>query len=95
MNRPNQKQEEEAVVSTFGLLLGNNVYRWGCEGVNSVQLREVQIDKEHIRLYFGIDIKILHVELLHGLTDRQSVMEIAQKIWNETGVQVSIVGYCG
>ena len=42
-----------------------------------VRLREVQIDKEHICLSFGADGEMLRVELLHGLADRQSAMEIA------------------
>ena len=89
-NRPIQKQAEETIVSTFGLLLGNKVYRWGCEGVYGVRLRNVRIGKEHICLYFGADNEMLHVELLHGLSNRQSVMEIARNIWHETGVQAEI-----
>ncbi len=92
-NRPNQTQAEETVVSTFGLLLGNEVYQWGCEGVYGVRLREVRIDKEHICLSFGADGEMLRVKLLHGLTDRQSVMEITQKIWHETRVQAEISGW--
>lgn len=89
-NQPEQKQAEETIVSTFGLLLGNKVYQWGCEGVYGVRLREVQIDKEHICLSFGADGEMLRVRLLHGLTDGQSVTEIAQKIWHETGVRAEI-----
>ena len=89
-NQPNQKQAEETIVSTFGLLLGNKVYQWGCEGVYGVRLRDVQIDKEHICLSFGADGEMLRVRLLHGLTDGQSVTEIAQKIWHETGVRAVI-----
>lgn len=37
-NQPEQKQAEETIVSTFGLLLGNKVYQWGCEGVYGVRL---------------------------------------------------------
>lgn len=88
--RPKQTQAEETIVSTFGLLLGNHVYQWGCEGVYGVRLREVQISKEHICLSFGDDDKMLRVELLHGLCDRKSVMEIAQKIWRETRVRAEI-----
>ncbi len=89
-NQPEQKQAEETIVSTFGLLLGNKVYQWGCEGVYGVRLREVQIDKEHICLSFGADGEKLRVCLLHGLIDGQSVTEIAQKIWHETGVRAEI-----
>ncbi|WP_195377104.1 hypothetical protein [Anaerotruncus rubiinfantis] len=88
--RPNQTQAEETIVSTFGLLLGNKVYQWGCEGVYGVRLREVQINKEHICLSFGDDGKMLRVELLHGLTDRQNVMEITQKLWYETRVRAKV-----
>jgi hypothetical protein len=35
-----ETQAEETIVSTFGLLLGNKVYRWGCEGVYGVRLTE-------------------------------------------------------
>ncbi len=89
-NQPEQKQAEETIVSTFGLLLGNKVYRWGCDGVYGVRLRDVQIDKEHICLTFGADGEMLRVELLHGLSEIQSAMEIAQKIWHETGVRAEI-----
>lgn len=89
-NRPNQKQAEETIVSTFGLLLGSRVYQWGCEGVYGVRLREVRINKEHICLSFGDDGKMLCVELLHGLSDSQSIMEITRKIWHETRVQAEI-----
>lgn len=89
-NQPEQKQAEETIVSTFGLLLGNKVYQWGCEGVYGVRLREVQIDKAHICLSFGADGEMLCVRLLHGLIDGQSVTEIAQKIWHETGVRAEI-----
>ena len=89
-NQPERRQTEETIVSTFGLLLGNKVYRWGCDGVYGVRLREVQIDKEHICLSFGADGEMLRVELLHGLTDRQNVMEITEKIWHETRVRAEI-----
>ncbi|NCB52336.1 MAG: hypothetical protein EOM54_10700 [Clostridia bacterium] len=89
-NQPNPKQAEETIVSTFGLLLGNKVYRWGCEGVYGVRLQKVRIDKEHICLSFGDDGEMRRVELLHGLRDKQSVTEITQKLWHETGVQAEI-----
>lgn len=89
-NISNQKQSDETIVSTFGLLLGSKVYKWGCEGVYGVRLRKVQIDKEHICLSFGDDGEMQHVELLHGLPDKQSVTEITQKLWRETGIQAEI-----
>lgn len=89
-NQPEQKQAEETILSTFGLLLGNKVYRWGCDGVYGIRLREVEIDKEHICLSFGADGETLRLELLHGLADRQGAMEITQKLWHETGVRAEI-----
>lgn len=89
-NQPEQKQAEETIVSAFGLLLGNKVYQWGCEGVYGVRLREVQIDKKHICLSFGAHGEMLRVRLPHGLIDRQSVTKISQKIWHETGVRAEI-----
>ena len=86
----NETAQEEAIVSTFGLLLGDKVYKWGWDGVYGTRLREVRIDKEHICLSFGDDGKMLRVELLHGLTDKQSVLEFTRKLWHETGVQPEI-----
>lgn len=91
--KPKQIQAEEAIVSTFGLILGNKVYPWGCEGVYGIRLREVQIDKEHICLAFGDDSEMLRVELLHGLTDKQRITEITQKLWHETGVRAELIGW--
>lgn len=93
VNRVGEKMMEETVVSTFGLLLGNRVYQWGCDGIRGVRLRKVRMDREHIWLTFGVDDEKLRVEMLHGMTDRQSVMEITQKIWHETGVQAEVSGW--
>ena len=84
------KTKEETVVSTFGMLLENKVYRWGCDGMYGIRLREIKIDKEYIRLTFGTDHKKQCVELLHGMRDRQRVIEITQKLWHETGVQAKV-----
>jgi len=89
-NRSGEKMMEETVVSTFGLLLGNKVYKWGCNGIHGSRLRKVQMDREHIWLTFGSYGEQLRVELLHGMTDEQSVMEITQKIWYETGILVEV-----
>ena len=85
-----QKLMEETIVSTFGLMLGSYIYQWGCDGIYGVRLREVHIDKEHICLTFGDEGEMLRVELLHGLSDRKSIVEITQKIWYETRVRAEI-----
>lgn len=89
-NRSNKKQADETIVSTFGLLLGNKVYKWGCEGVHGIRLHKVQIDREHICLSFGDYSETISIVLLHNLTDRKSVMEIVNKIWRETGVKTEV-----
>lgn len=87
------KLVEETVVSTFGLLLGSKVYKWGCDGVTGSRLHSIEIHRERIRLTFGSGEEALCIELLHGLTDRQTVKEVTQKLWHETGVQASISGW--
>lgn len=92
-NSTDKKTAEETIVSTFGLILGNKVYKWGCDGIRGVRLNTVQMDHDHIRLTFGVDHKRFSVEMLHCLTDKQSVIEIAKKILHETGVQTQISGW--
>mgnify|MGYP000897930391 CR=1 FL=1 len=89
-NCTSEKIMEKTVLSTFGLLLGNKVYQWGCEGIRGIRLQNVRMDREHIYLTFGVDDKKISVELLHGMADRQSVMEFKQRIWYETGVQTEV-----
>lgn len=89
----NKKNLEGIVVSTFGLLLRNKVYKWGCDGINGVRLNMVEIDKEHIRLTFGANNEKFSVELLHGMTDAQRIMEIKRMIWHETGVDAELSGF--
>lgn len=85
-----KKIVEETVVSTFGLLLGKRVYRWGCDGRHGVRLRTIQIDRMRIRLTFGEPDKTLSVELPHGLTDAQAVSSVKHQLWHETGVEAAI-----
>ncbi len=92
-NCASEKMMEKTVVSTFGLLLGDRVYQWGCEGIRGIRLQNVRMDREHIYLTFGVDDNKLSVELLHGMTDRQSVVEITHKIWHETGVHAEVSGW--
>lgn len=89
----NEKILEETVVSTFGLLLGSKVFKWGCDGVTGSRLKNIEIDRERVRLSFGSGDEALCIELLHGLTDRKAVMEVTQKLWHETGIQASISGW--
>lgn len=89
-NSPGTKMMEETVVSTFGMLLGNKLYKWGCEGMHGTRLHKIRIDREQIWLTFGSDDESLRVELLHGMACKEKVLIIAQKLRYETGVQAEV-----
>ncbi len=89
-NSTNEKTREETVVSTFGLLLGNKVYRWGRDGVGGTRLREIKLGRKRVWLTFGTKNSMQRVELLHGIANRQDVLEITQRLWRETGIQADI-----
>ena len=86
---------EKTVVSTFGMLIGNKIYRWGRDGICGVRLNIVEIDKERMYLTFGDTVKSMRVELLHGITEQKEILYVAQKLWYETGVKASISGWEG
>ena len=83
----------ETVVSTFGLLLGSNVYKWGCDGVRGTRLKQVKLDKERIWLTFGTEDDTQCIELLHGITNKQSILETTEKLRHETGVTAIITDW--
>lgn len=83
----------ETVVSTFGILIGSKIYRWGCDGVHGVRLNAIEIDRERMYLTFGDAAQTMRVEVLHGLTQQQAVLDVTQKLWYETGVTASISGW--
>ena len=89
-SRQIKRDVEETVVSTFGILMGNEIYRWGLDGVHGVRLHAAQIDKERMYLIFGDKDQTMRVELLHGMTKKQTALEATQKLWHETGVQAEI-----
>ena len=84
---------DETVVSTFGILVGGKIYRWGLDGVHGTRLNAVRIDKERMYLTFGDKTKKMGVELLHGMTHKRKVSETADKILHETGVTPEITGW--
>lgn len=88
--RQMKKDTEETVVSTFGILIGSEIYRWGLDGVHGVRLHTADIDQERMYLTFGDAAQTMRVELLHGMLHKQTVVEAAQKLWHETGVQAEI-----
>ncbi len=92
-DRQGQNDTEETVVSTFGILIGSEIYRWGLDGVHGVRLHTTQIDKERMYLTFGDAAQTMRVELLHGMTQKQAVLDAAQKLLYETGVTADITGW--
>lgn len=88
--RQMKKDTEETVVSTFGILIGSDIYRWGLDGVHGVRLHTAHIDQERMYLTFGDAAQTMRVELLHGMLHKQTVEEAAQKLWHETGVHAEI-----
>ena len=88
-----KKDTEETVVSTFGVLIGSRIYRWGLDGVHGVRLHTAHIDQERMYLTFGDSAQTMQVELLHGMTQKQAVLDAAQKLLHETGVTADITGW--
>lgn len=88
-----KKGTEETVISTFGILIGSIIYRWGLDGVHGVRLRTVRIDPEKMYLTFGDTAQNMRLELLHGMTQKQAVLDVAQKLLHETGVSADINGW--
>ena len=91
--RQMKKDTEETVVSIFGILIGSEIYRWGLDGVHGVRLHAAHIDKERMYLTFGDVAQTMRVELLHGMTQKQAVLDVAQKLLYETGVTAGIIGW--
>ncbi|MEN6328222.1 MAG: hypothetical protein ABFD18_18700 [Syntrophomonas sp.] len=84
---------EQTVISVFGILMGNKVYKWGSDGVHGVRLSSVIIEKAHIRLTFGDSTKTMLVRLLHGMLDEQEVLEVKERLWKETGISAKVSGW--
>jgi hypothetical protein len=81
---------EQTMVSVFGILMGNKIYKWGSDGVHGIRLSSVVIEKSHIRLTFGDGTKTMWVRLLHGMVDEQEVFEVKERLWRETGVTAKV-----
>lgn len=88
-----KKDIEETVVSTFGILMGSKIYRWGLDGIYGVRLHTANINQERMYLTFGDAAQTMKVELLHGMTEKKTVLDAAQKLLHETGVRVDITGW--
>ena len=88
-----QNHTEETVVSTFGILIGTKIYRWGLDGVHGLRLSSIEIDRHRIILIVGNATRSMRIELLHGMTDQTEILDVKQKFWHETGVTADITGW--
>lgn len=88
-----QSHTEETVVSTFGILIGTKIYRWGIAGVYGVRLSSIAMDRQRMLLIFGDATRSMQIELLHGITDQTKILEVQRRFWHETGVSDSIHGW--
>ena len=61
---PMKKDTGKTVVSTFGILMGSKIYRWGLDGVHGVRLHTAHIDKERLYLTFGDAAQTMRVDSL-------------------------------
>ena len=86
-------EAEKTIFSTFGILMGSRIYKWGSEGVHGVRLKSILIDRERIHLTFGDLKKTICVEMLHGMADKQAVLDVQKRLLYETGVSAMISGW--
>ena len=85
-----QKQSDSPqtiVISTFGLLVGERVYSWGCKP-GGARLMAAEIDRRMFHLVFGDGKNGMQAHILHGLDDMQVVAEVSERLWHETGVRL-------
>ena len=87
---PKRKKSTLMVVSCFGILSGNEVYKFNCDGI---RLLAVEINRESMFLTFGTEEKERHIKLLHGLSNKEDIRLIAEKFRYETGVIPVVAGW--
>lgn len=88
-----KNNQGDTLVSTFGILRGRKIYRWGLDGIHGIRLQSVHIDRERMYLTFGDEVQSKTIEILHGLSQKQTVAEVARKLLYETGVRAEISGW--
>gem|GEM_PF-516062 len=79
-------------ISCFGILLGSKVIKFNTEGI---QLREVGIGRDFIRIRFGKGNKEQFVQLLHKSLEENELVSIIEKFRRETGVIPNIISWAG
>ncbi|HHT69866.1 MAG TPA: hypothetical protein GXZ85_11495 [Firmicutes bacterium] len=83
-------EDEETVLSTFGMLSAGHIYEWGRRGLWGVRLKTMDVDQKKMRLSFGDKSQAIWFEFAHGIDTQQKIREVTQTLWRETGVKTTI-----
>jgi len=87
---PKDSAAEPSIVSTFGLLTGGQIHRWGSRDSGCPRLISVEVDRTRIRFICGSGDLTHRLEMAHGLTSRQQVQDFRDRFRYETGVSAII-----
>lgn len=83
------RQAVECVLSPFGLLVENKIYKFGRDGV---RLHSVDIGDRHITVCFSNEDRRWTARLLYGPLDKEDLAQLAKKMEYETGITPSLSG---
>ncbi len=84
------KKPVEVIVSGFGILTGDDAYKFNYDGI---RLFSVEISGEDMLLTFGTDQWEKSLRFWHGINSPDEIQEIAEKLRYETGVSPIITGW--
>jgi len=71
-------------ISTFGILLGNKIIKWGVG--NDDQLKAAEIGKDYISIDYGTIVEVQNIRLLYSRPDGDELADIVKKFQHETGI---------
>jgi len=84
------RRTDETIISAFGMLSAGRIYEWGRRGLWGNRLRTMEIYQKKMRLSFGNKRQAMWLEFEHGMDSQEQILEVAQKLWRETGVMTVI-----
>lgn len=79
---PEEAGKKQVIVSIFGVLAGDKVYKFNCEGI---RLFSMKIDKEFIFFTYGSREKQRYLRLTHGLSREEDLQRITEIFRYNTG----------
>lgn len=82
-NFPKGDKVVPVFVSVFGVLAGNKIYKFNCDGI---RLFSMKMDEQFIFFTYGTQVKQHHLKVLHGLSREDDFQMIAETFRYETGV---------